>query len=385
MKKPRQHFMEWLERREFLAADSWIGGSGNWDTAANWSSGQVPGIGDDVTINQAGATVTVSGDYNEIHSLTTTNSTLSITGGSLIVLANSTIAGSLSMTGGALTASGSGTTLAASGATTVTFDAEQGGQLNLSALTNLAAAQETKINDTGDSAILDPKLTDISGVSFSTDGTDQNVADAWTAFTGGHLTVTAGALTFANLADFASSGLSLSGGAALSFPVLTQGNLTLSDGASVTIQGVLVGLPASGANNATINIPASQGLSITIDASGSVTGVMVNVGAGSTLVLNGEVTYTSPGGNVAVTSANGNLQIVLAGSIVSSTPLDDVTSLTVNGATGTANSFTLDYTKGTFVVPGGITFNGGALPATPSNSLSILGGSFDVDHRPGGF
>ena len=56
-----------------------------------------------------------------------------------------------------------------------------------------------------------------------------------------------------------------------------------------------------------------------------------------------------------------------------------MTSVTINGADGVANEFTLDYTGGTFVVPGGIMFNGGALPATPSNSLTILGGSFDTD------
>ncbi|OYV64624.1 MAG: hypothetical protein B7X07_05880 [Actinobacteria bacterium 21-64-8] len=93
----------------------------------------------------------------------------------------------------------------------------------------------------------------------------------------------------------------------------------------------------------------------------------------------GPVNYASPGGGVTVRVVNGSLQILSGSTIASSTPLADVTSLTVSGADGVANSFTLDYSGGTFVVPGGITFNGGALPATPSNSLTISGGSFDTD------
>jgi hypothetical protein len=93
----------------------------------------------------------------------------------------------------------------------------------------------------------------------------------------------------------------------------------------------------------------------------------------------GPVSYTSLGGEVTVQAVNGNLQILSGATVASTTPLADVTAVTINGAAGVANSFTLDYTGGTFVVPEGITFNGGALPATPSNSLSILGGSFDVD------
>ena len=34
-----------------MTAVKWIGTSGNWNTAADWSTGSVPGAGDDVTID----------------------------------------------------------------------------------------------------------------------------------------------------------------------------------------------------------------------------------------------------------------------------------------------------------------------------------------------
>src|SRR5690349_3405025 len=66
--------VEALEDRIVPSLVTWTNpGSGNWDTAANWSGGSVPGAGDDVVINTAAAaTVTVlSGDAESVLSLTT--------------------------------------------------------------------------------------------------------------------------------------------------------------------------------------------------------------------------------------------------------------------------------------------------------------------------
>jgi ELWxxDGT repeat protein len=116
----------------------------------------------------------------------------------------------------------------------------------------------------------------------------------------------------------------------------------------------------------------------------TITVTLSRAGAPSTSVTDsvsvaGPVNFTSTGGAVSVTLASGNLEILAGANVVSSAPLANVTSVTINGANGVANSFTLDYSGGTFIVPGGITFNGGALPGTPSNSLTILGGAFDTD------
>ena len=82
--------------------------------------------------------------------------------------------------------------------------------------------------------------------------------------------------------------------------MLTEGNITLSNGTSVTIQTTLVSMPADGTAGATINVPSSSGLTVTLKDSdtsgltGSGNGLMdttFNVGQGSNVVLAGG-TYT---------------------------------------------------------------------------------------------
>ncbi|MHB9032628.1 MAG: beta strand repeat-containing protein [Anaerolineae bacterium] len=85
-----------------LAANCvWDGSSGNWSDAARWSCAQVPGLGDDATIN--GGTVTLTADAT-VASLT---------------LANGTLTGSFSISAGTInwyggTMSGGGSTTATS-------------------------------------------------------------------------------------------------------------------------------------------------------------------------------------------------------------------------------------------------------------------------------
>ncbi len=126
------------------ATISWTNpNGGDWDVAANWSTGVVPSSSDVVTIDTSGtATITIqSGDDIQVQSLTTGgDDTLSITGGSLTVtIGASTLSGTLSMTGGTLTASGSGVNLTASGTTAVASAnllAEQGATLSLPEMTS---------------------------------------------------------------------------------------------------------------------------------------------------------------------------------------------------------------------------------------------------------
>ncbi|HQU42335.1 MAG TPA: CARDB domain-containing protein, partial [Pirellulales bacterium] len=248
----RTSLFQILEPRTVLSAVSWVGPAtgGNWDVAANWTGGAVPGSGDNVTIDTGAtaATITIqSGDSESVGSLTTTaNDTLSITGGSLTVNAGtSALSGPLDMTGGSLEATGTGASLTANGATTVsnaslyaenggslsfpkltstisngtfeangtrslldvsalttvtqqagwTVNATGGGEVNLSGLASLTSTQGITIHDTGGSTILDANLTSLSGVigtaliNVTLDGTDQHVADSWTTFTGGYLEV----------------------------------------------------------------------------------------------------------------------------------------------------------------------------------------------------
>ncbi len=117
-------YLEVLEDRTLPSTVNWmIAGGGNFDTAANWSGGKVPGSGDDAVINTAAAaTITIqSGDNILVQSVTTAaTDTLSITGGALSVTAgSSTLNGPLTMNGGSLTASGLGVAFLANGSTHV--------------------------------------------------------------------------------------------------------------------------------------------------------------------------------------------------------------------------------------------------------------------------
>src|ERR1700722_2792113 len=72
--KFRRPWIEALEDRLAPAVDTWnITGSGNWDTAANWSTGNVPGSSDTAVIQTAAAaTITIqSGDSITVQSVTT--------------------------------------------------------------------------------------------------------------------------------------------------------------------------------------------------------------------------------------------------------------------------------------------------------------------------
>jgi hypothetical protein len=72
-----------------------------WATAANWSTGAVPGASDDVVINQSAAVTVALGASTSIHSLSLTGATLNVTGGTLNVAADSSNAGSLQVQPGA--------------------------------------------------------------------------------------------------------------------------------------------------------------------------------------------------------------------------------------------------------------------------------------------
>ncbi|MFO0520642.1 MAG: beta strand repeat-containing protein, partial [bacterium] len=93
------------------AAISWdAAGSGNWETAVNWSGDIVPGAADDATISIAGInTITYSGSAGTrtVQSLALTGgNALSVTGGALTVTAAFSSAGTTSISSGTLTLSG---------------------------------------------------------------------------------------------------------------------------------------------------------------------------------------------------------------------------------------------------------------------------------------
>ena len=110
---------------------NWLGGTSFWDIATNWSSNPaLPGLGDDVVINVAGAqTVTHRSGADSVNSLEIDGANmLAVTGGSLTVANSFSAAASTSISAGTLTLNGtstmasftqSGGTLGGSGTVTV--------------------------------------------------------------------------------------------------------------------------------------------------------------------------------------------------------------------------------------------------------------------------
>jgi hypothetical protein len=98
---------ELLEDRVTPSAVSWTGnGDGvNWSDPHNWSTGQLPGPADDVTINSPGAVISHATGNDSAHSLQSENPIL-LSGGSLSLAADSVIDDSLIFTGGTFTNSG---------------------------------------------------------------------------------------------------------------------------------------------------------------------------------------------------------------------------------------------------------------------------------------
>jgi hypothetical protein len=133
--------LETLEERSVPSTVTWVGGSGtgsqqtDWNFAANWSTGRLPGSGDDVVINSSTNT-TVNHAYNNVtvRSLTlgsadtlnwsfgtltvsgtspNVNGTVNLSGGTWTGPGNMTLGGLLTWTGGTL--GGTGTTTANAG------------------------------------------------------------------------------------------------------------------------------------------------------------------------------------------------------------------------------------------------------------------------------
>jgi YD repeat-containing protein len=252
-----------------------------------------------------------------------TNSTFTITGGSYTLpnLTNVNYAslyaengGKLSLpnltsytTNGTFEAENSGSVLNVSALTTATLgtggwslNAYTGGTLNISGLTSISSSNSSyHLTDTGSSTITDPNLATLYGVNVSLDGTDPNVSNDWTTFLNGSLSVTGGTNNFPKLADAV---ISLSSGVTLNLPVLTSGDITMANGTQANIQSLLASFPVSGTSNATVTIPASQGLIFTLKNTGTLTGTTFNVGAGSDVLIHGD--GTSAGSYLGTTTFN---------------------------------------------------------------------------------
>ncbi|MHB1561333.1 MAG: beta strand repeat-containing protein, partial [Isosphaeraceae bacterium] len=310
--------IEALEDRRLLATVYWSSTSGgDWSTKGDWSTGQVPGPGDDVVINVNGATPTITlseGDAFSVHSLTAADP-LDLVGGSLTVTGNpaaggdSTITGDLTIQGGTLIASGSSTNLQVSGAVTadsgevsatggasfslpgltsfagtgMTFSADgPGSKLDITGITSFGGSG-TNISETNSGHVaMDTSFTKLGGVSFTIDGTSDlatSLIGNLTALTDGGLDVLGGTYAFPNLTDIDGSSLQVSGGASLTL----RGVASYTDN-SVSNPGFLA---TDTTNGGTLSLPALATI-------GGNNGLQVEAaGAKSTIDLSSLTTFSA--------------------------------------------------------------------------------------------
>ncbi len=401
--------LESLEDRSLPSTVSWTGGSGNWDTAANWSGDKVPGTGDDIVIStSSAATITIrSGDSESVHSLNTAgNDTLSITGGSLEVAANSTLAGPLAMTGGSLEAKGAGATLTATGTTTATavsLDAEggatlslpgltsfvangsyftangtgsvldlsnlthatqtggwqlqasNGGAIKLTGLTSLTSTSGISIYDTGHSTLLDD-LTSLTGISVHLDGSDAQVANTWAQFLNGNLTVTGGSYSLPGLTNVNGSSLDVEGGGGLALPKLTS---FVANGSYFT---------ANGTNTATGAASVLDLSNLThMTQSG---GWQIEASNGGEIKLTGLASLTSTNG-ITIYDTNGSTLLNALTSLTGiNVHLDGTDAQVANTWTQFLNgNFTV--TGGSYALPGLTNVNGSSLDVEGGGGLAL--------------
>ena len=91
-----------MAKPAIAATVTWVGGSGDWNTAANWSTGALPGTNDDVLIGSgASITVTHSSGTHTVKSLTSQQA-FQLTGGSLTVSNTVQVNNAFTLAGGTL-------------------------------------------------------------------------------------------------------------------------------------------------------------------------------------------------------------------------------------------------------------------------------------------
>jgi hypothetical protein len=139
----RRLLMEQLEDRRVLAAVSWTGSGGNllWSNPANWSTNQLPGPTNDVTIDAPG-NVTIVYDRAEA----TTVRSLSLADSLRLSSGSIDVAGTLSINpGNTLTVAGTGVNFAAQGAATIdgaNIDVRDGAEVALPSAVSYSASNE---------------------------------------------------------------------------------------------------------------------------------------------------------------------------------------------------------------------------------------------------
>ena len=349
-------------RSQAQTAVSWNGGSGNWNTAGDWSGGVVPNNGGGKTYN-----VTISNGTSEIVTLNLGVTISDLTLGTSATLQSS---GSNSLTiasGGTFTNSG---TLDFNTGTNVLTVQSGGSLINNSSMTFSGVGSGLNVTGTttnGASANLS-----MEGGSTSTfTGNVNNSGIFQTGFSGGNNTVNVSG-TFTNNAG-AQLLLSSSGDAVNINALSNSGILTVGSGATLTITG--------GGNGLTDVVAGSND---TITGTFNVKNGTTTTSAIAKLTsVEGELTLNNGKTTNAITPTSGTLTISSTGNF----GVEAATTLALTGNVNNSGTFSTGFSGGnnTVTVSGTFTNNAGATASLESagdvlNVKSLANsGTFTID------
>jgi hypothetical protein len=345
-----QLVLEKLDDRIVPSTNTWVGGSGDWETASHWSTGSLPGPADDVTIAASGITVThTSSRFDSIHSLTVSSSStaLNISGGTLKLAAASSISGALTLSTGTLTGAGSITV-----AGVLTWS---GGTMSGTGSVTLPATATLNLgSSSGAVEILDGRTFNNAAPASWLAGSGDIILEDGAVFNN-----QAGA-TFTVNCD---AGIFPSGATGV---FNNAGTFTKAAGTGTTTIDVIFN------NTHTVNVSSGT---LTLENGGQDTADSFTIASGSTLNF--------AGGNTAFGSSIGTTTTAQAGSVTFSGGTTDVTgTYNISGTTtvsgGTANFLgTLTSPGPTLTVSGGSANLGGnkATVATLNLTAGTLTGS----------
>jgi RHS repeat-associated protein len=356
-------------------------------------SGPLTMTGGSLIASGSGVTITASGTTN-----VTAANLIAQAGATLSLPKLTTYTGPISFATGLLEGTGAGSTLSLPNLTTlnastaessaVQFSALAGGTLDLSGLSQISGGAvgleadgansvldvssltsfsksptnfSSGLQVTNHGTLLDPKLTSLSALNLALDGTGSLSTDQITSYTGGSFTLTGGTLSLKNLSDFDDSSVTVSGGASLSFPVLTGyagpngfGTTVLQatgTGSSLSL-AQLTTLSASAVESSLVQFSALSGGSVDLSALPQISGGAVGLtsdGANSVLNLSALASFSK-----SPTNFGSALQVTNHGTALDPklTTMSSV-DLTLDG-TGTLSTDQLtSITNGTFALSGG--------------------------------
>ncbi len=366
---------ELLEARIAPATVTWINpGGGDWDTPANWSTGAVPGAGDDVVINalNAGAGVTHSQRTTDTVNSITAAAPISISGfGTLSVTGSFSDSSAISLANGTL----ANATIAAGTSITVTSNSTLSGVTLAGELVIDGGATVTAQQG----LLLDNGTVQLEGFLTFVGGTFTNFATLLVSGSGPQALDGTGRVVFAGsggqVNQFLSGAGPLTVAAGVSVSDTTAGGFVGSSGQALTVDGTVTASAGQGitvAGSSVTNNGPPGGTTASLQADGAaleVTNLQGNAGGiaasnGATLTLDGAWQNTGAvSETVATIDLRGTFKTSGLGTLSGSGGAIEFIGTLTNDGTLTLNGGTVNPL---YFLDGG-TINGGTI-STPNGT-----------------